>query len=103
MTLIRVSSADWGQLYLMEERGLSTYNAGGFGTALECGGVFGTTVIGAMADFAIKKVGRFSIVNVAFWLSIFSLIKSRLEILHRNTVNFQNVHICIYRTTCFLT
>lgn len=56
MTLIRVSSADWGQLYLMEERGLSTYNAGGFGTALECGGVFGTTVIGAMADFAIKKV-----------------------------------------------
>lgn len=56
MTLIRVSSADWGQLYLMEERGLSTYNAGGFGTALECGGVFGTTIIGAMADFAIKKV-----------------------------------------------
>ncbi|XP_067936817.1 glucose-6-phosphate exchanger SLC37A4-like [Watersipora subatra] len=51
----QVSSADWGQLYLMEERGLSTYNAGGFGTALECGAIFGTTVIGAMADFAIKK------------------------------------------------
>ena len=64
MTLIRVSSADWGQLYLMEERGLSTYNAGGFGVALESGGVFGTTVIGAMADFAIKRV-RYSFLVIS--------------------------------------
>lgn len=56
MSLIRVSSADWGQLYLMEERGLSTYNAGGFAFSMEVGGAIGTTVIGALADFAIKKV-----------------------------------------------
>ncbi|KAF6037978.1 SLC37A4 [Bugula neritina] len=48
------SEKDWGQLYLMEERGLSTYNAGFFGKALEFGGAVGTVFIGAIADFAVK-------------------------------------------------
>ena len=56
MSLIRLSTTDWGQLYLMEERGLSTYSAAHFATSVECGGALGTVVIGAMADFAIKMV-----------------------------------------------
>lgn len=58
LQLIRTSSADWGQLYLMEERGISTYNAGHFGTSLEFGGFMGTVLIGAVADMAKKKVGN---------------------------------------------
>lgn len=56
LNMIKQSTLDWGPLFLMEERSLSTYNAGKFSMAMEFGGAVGTIVIAAMADFAIKKV-----------------------------------------------
>ena len=57
LNMIKQSVLDWGQMYMMEDKSVTAYNAGQFTLAMEFGGALGTTIIGALSDFAIKHVG----------------------------------------------
>lgn len=53
--VVKTSCQDWGQVYLLQERGLSAYSASAYLTSMEVGGIAGSIVMGALTDFMIRR------------------------------------------------
>ena len=68
--IIRTAVNDWGQLFLMEQKGLSIISAGGAIFWFEIGGLFGSLVAGVMSDRVFKS--RRGPVNVIYTLMVVS-------------------------------
>jgi len=54
--LMKSTIQDWCQLFLMEERGISVYNAAFFTNFYEIGGILGALFFGILSDTMIRKV-----------------------------------------------
>lgn len=53
--VVKTSCQDWGQMYLLQERGLSAYSASSYLTSMEVGGMIGSIAMGAVTDFMIRR------------------------------------------------
>ena len=53
--VVKTACCEWGQVYLVEERGVSSSTSSSYFTALEVGGIFGTILLGAGTDFMIRR------------------------------------------------
>lgn len=53
--IVKTSCQDWGQLYLLQERGLSAYSASAYLNSMEVGGIAGSIIVGALTDFMIRR------------------------------------------------
>lgn len=53
--IVKTSCQDWGQMYLLQERGLSAYSAAAYLTSMEIGGIIGCIAVGAITDLMIRK------------------------------------------------
>lgn len=53
--VVKTSCQDWGQLYLLQERGLSTHSASAYLSSMEIGGIAGCIAMGALTDFMIRR------------------------------------------------
>ncbi|XP_076371133.1 glucose-6-phosphate exchanger SLC37A4-like isoform X1 [Tachypleus tridentatus] len=51
----KTSAVDWGQLFLMEDRGHSQYVGSAFTSSVESGGFFGGVVAGYLTDWVLKQ------------------------------------------------
>ncbi|XP_077162741.1 glucose-6-phosphate exchanger SLC37A4 isoform X2 [Paroedura picta] len=54
---IKTCCTDWGQLFLIQERGQSTLVGSSYMSALEVGGLVGSIVAGYLSDRAVARVG----------------------------------------------
>ena len=53
--IVKTTCQDWGQLYLLQERGLSAFTASSYLAAMEVGGLVGSILMGAITDFMIRR------------------------------------------------
>lgn len=53
--VVKTSCQDWGQIYLLQERGLTAQSASSYLYAMEVGGLVGCITLGALTDFMIKR------------------------------------------------
>ena len=53
--IVKTSCQDWGQMYLLQERGLSSYSATAYLTAMDIGGIIGCILMGAITDFLTRN------------------------------------------------
>ena len=53
--MVKTCCQDWGQQYLLEERGVSAYPASNYLVAMEIGGLVGSIVLGALTDHMIRS------------------------------------------------
>lgn len=53
--VVKTSCTEWGQTYLLQERGVQRHIAVSHSTAMEVGGFIGTLTLGATTDFLIRK------------------------------------------------
>ena len=52
--LVKTTCQDWGQQYLLQERGVSAYPAAAYLTSMEVGGFIGSLTVGLLTDVMIK-------------------------------------------------
>ncbi|XP_060106421.1 glucose-6-phosphate exchanger SLC37A4 isoform X2 [Heteronotia binoei] len=54
---VKTCCTDWGQLFLIQERGQSTFVGSSYMSALEVGGLVGSIAAGYLSDRAVARVG----------------------------------------------
>ncbi|KAL8173440.1 UNVERIFIED_CONTAM: hypothetical protein K2H54_001504 [Gekko kuhli] len=54
---VKTCCTDWGQLFLIQERGQSTFVGSSYMSALEVGGLVGSIAAGFLSDRAVARVG----------------------------------------------
>lgn len=54
----KTSTVDWGQMYLMEDRGHTQYVGSAFTSSVETGGFFGGVLAGYLTDWSLKRASR---------------------------------------------
>uniref|UniRef100_A0A8C1IMR4 Major facilitator superfamily (MFS) profile domain-containing protein n=1 Tax=Cyprinus carpio TaxID=7962 RepID=A0A8C1IMR4_CYPCA len=77
---VKIACTDWGQLFLMQEKGQSAMMGdSSYMSALEVGGFFGSIGAGYLSDRAVARVAIFS-VFLFIYLFIFALMVSHTTI-----------------------
>ena len=53
--VVKTCCQDWGQLYLLEERGVTESSASSYHISYEFGGLVGSILLGALTDFITRR------------------------------------------------
>lgn len=117
--VIKTCCQDWGQMYLLQERGLSAYSATTYLNAMEVGGIIGCIILGAVTDFMIRKgyyfgtgksprmiIVQLCVAGSCMFLNLFlftidpdtSTVSTLLQLQYTATV----INLCFIRSTVFI-